>query len=96
VGGVAGNSGPTACRSCGAPVWWVLSTTGKRLPLDAEPSPAGTVMVHGGGEEEAAPVGEVLTGDRLTRARAMVERGDLALYVSHFATCPHADDWRRR
>jgi hypothetical protein len=45
---------PTACRSCGATILWVLSKrSGKRAPLN----PDGT---------------------------------------SHFATCPQADQWRRK
>lgn len=27
----------STCRSCGAPVIWVLTSVGKRMPLDAEP-----------------------------------------------------------
>lgn len=51
-------SAPTvACRSCKAPIVWIVTAAGKRMPVNASP-------------------GEV--------------RGE-----SHFATCPHAADWRK-
>ena len=31
-------TGPTSnCRSCGAEIRWVLTTAGRRMPVDAEP-----------------------------------------------------------
>lgn len=37
------------CRSCGAALLWVKSeTTGKNMPLDATPSPDGTIQVTDG------------------------------------------------
>lgn len=85
------------CRSCDAPIRWVTSAaTGRAMPLDLEPTPAGNVMLHGGGEEEAAAVAEVLATDRLTRARALAAAGTLDLYLSHFATCPDAATHRKK
>jgi hypothetical protein len=46
------------CRSCGAPIVWVRTVAGYRMPVNAAP-------------------GE-LDGE------------------SHFATCPHADAWRKK
>jgi hypothetical protein len=45
------------CRSCRAPVVWIVTDKGKRMPVNAD------------GEDG---------------------RGE-----SHFATCPHAADWRK-
>jgi DNA modification methylase len=33
----------TACRSCGAEIRWARTFTGKLMPLDAAPNPAGNV-----------------------------------------------------
>lgn len=75
-----------ACRSCKAPVRWVIMESGRRNPLDAEPTDRGNVALEAGGQR-----GIVLAGDELARARAHGE----PLYLSHFATCPFADQHRR-
>lgn len=68
------------CRSCEALIIWATSpTTGKSIPLDAEPTPNGNLVLVGGEarvytEEDA----------RLARDR----------HTSHFATCPDAGSWR--
>jgi len=43
------------CRSCGAPILWVVTVaSGKRMPLDAEPGPAGNLVLLTGGRARAA------------------------------------------
>jgi hypothetical protein len=68
------------CRSCGAPITWAITDQGKRMPLDAEPNPAGNV--------------------RLTLTNAVVLRKDEVYdgprFMPHWATCPNADQHRRR
>jgi hypothetical protein len=41
---------PTAkCRSCGATIIWARhATTGNLAPLDAAPSPIGTILIKNG------------------------------------------------
>lgn len=69
------------CRSCQAYIIWAVSvTSGKRMPLDAEPSPRGNVEIVGGDEKTPTV--------RIVPARA-------GLYVSHFATCPAAAQHRK-
>lgn len=79
------------CRSCGARIRWVVTTAGKRIPLDEDPVDGGNVLLHEAidGREPIATVvgksvGPSLFGD------------DGPRYVSHFATCPDADQHRRR
>jgi hypothetical protein len=70
------------CRSCGAPILWALTDRGKRIPLDELPL-------------AAIPPGSFVvsgTGDEL-RASTVAP---VPLYRSHFATCPNADEHRRR
>lgn len=81
----------TLCRSesCRAPIAWALvRTTGKRMPLDLDPSADGNVAVS----NTSPLVATVLTSDELLRAR---EHGQ-PLYTSHFVTCPDAKRHRRR
>lgn len=79
------------CRTCRAPVVWAVLPSGRRIPLDPEPDPAGRVRLDaiGPATDRAAMV---LPTDEAEAAHAAGED----LYVSHFATCPQADQHRRR
>lgn len=69
------------CRLCNAPLRWVRSEEGKRMPLDAEPAADGNIVVT----EEG--VGIVLGG----RVKTV---GKTTLWRSHFASCPRAAEAR--
>lgn len=80
----------TVCRGprCGKPVRWVRLESGKKTPLDPEPTEDGTIRLL---ERRNRSVGRVLKGLELDAARQAGER----LYRSHFARCPDAEDWRK-
>jgi hypothetical protein len=59
------------------------------MPLDPDPVPDGSVMV-----DLAQQAGLVLRGAMLAEVREQTP--EEPLYRSHFATCPQADEWRRR
>lgn len=84
----------SVCRTCRMPIRWVvMASTGKRMPLDAEPDcNLGNVMIltAAAGADEGKAV--VLGGKVLDKARA--DRS-LSLYASHFVTCPNAAQHRR-
>jgi hypothetical protein len=68
------------CRSCKAPVWWVMSEKGKRAPIDIETTPDGNIEV-----DRASGVFRVVpSGSR---------EGRTDLHKNHFVTCPQARDW---
>lgn len=72
------------CRSCDAPILWARTPADRLMPLDATPSDRGNVELvdERPGQAPLAivhPQPPFLAGD---------------LYLSHFATCPNADDWR--
>lgn len=77
------------CRSCKAPVRWVMTTHNhRRAPMDPEPRADGNVWVDR--IEGGLPfVNVVLTGSDVP-AHVPIR------YVLHFTTCPDADTWRRR
>lgn len=79
------------CKSCGRQIKWIKMSTGKMMPVDAEP------VYYEDRREGAAVIvtedGRVSSGH--TEAVAVVGsrvRG----YMSHFATCPAAGQHRRR
>jgi hypothetical protein len=71
------------CRSCGAPVVWCKTADGKRMPVDAGPTPDGNLIVFAASGE----VRSVAAADRPTFAGQ--------LHKSHFASCPQAGKWRK-
>ncbi|WP_256789870.1 hypothetical protein [Frankia sp. AvcI1] len=76
---------PSRCRSCEAPIRWATATaTGRRMPLDAEPTADGNVTVHRGDDGQAVatvhPIGTPIVGTR---------------WRPHWATCPNADQHRQ-
>lgn len=69
------------CRSCRAEILWAIwEETGKRAPFDPEPVYGGNVILYPGDPPRAV------------YAR---EPNGVPLYVSHFATCPDSDSWRK-
>lgn len=80
----------TACRSCGAAIVWAVNTrTGKRGPIDAEPSPDGNVVLTT--DDDGVLRYDVLADPAERQGAA---DAGIALYVSHFLTCPHRESWQ--
>ena len=77
----------TTCRSCGAPIVFITSTKGRRVPCDAQAVKFRRFL--GGPDKVVTPNGEVLTGK-------ISEDGNETGYISHFATCPNANAHRKR
>lgn len=53
----------SVCRSCGAPIFWMVTKADKKMPLDIR--------------------------------SARLEEDGTRTYLSHFATCPQADQHRK-
>lgn len=81
----------TTCDSCGADILFANSaTTGKPMPIDALPVTDGNIRL----EQRARPMPPLayVCGATLD----MLADDDGTRYKAHFATCPNADEWRRR
>ena len=77
------------CKSCGAQIVWVKTDSGKRMPVDAEPSEDGNVFVADDGPLRTGCLVIVLgQPDLLTDPDVR--------HKSHFATCPDADSHRSK
>jgi hypothetical protein len=68
------------CEYCNRSIRFVPTRKGKKMPLDPDPSPAGTVVI------EVDPT----TGARVARVLSRGEVPTTEAYVSHFATCTNA------
>ncbi len=79
------------CRSCGAPiVWTITEAASESMPVDADPSPSGTVRLLEV-DNVVIPVARVCPDS----TRDLFDPSDDgSRHVSHFATCPNADEWR--
>lgn len=75
----------STCRSCGAPVIWAVTASGKRMPVDAEPVEGGNVRLDDVGLPD--PQAVVFGGFSADHADT--------LHKSHFATCVNAAQHRR-
>ena len=78
------------CRGCGAPILWIRTPAGKSMPCD--PQPIKYWQDPTGRNKIVTPNGEVvsarLEGDEQTATGIG--------YISHFATCPKRDQFRKR
>lgn len=80
---------------CGARMRWATTLTGSRIPLDPEPVDDGTFLLVAALEPAGAPIAipvAAIADDRIMQLRQAGPR----LFRSHFATCPNADDHRKR
>jgi len=73
------------CRSCNAEIYWITTTQGNRMPVDATPVNDGELLLFW---RQNKLLGYVLTqNDEVAPGRNR--------YRSHFRTCPDANRWRR-
>lgn len=72
---------------------WATSINGKRVPLDAEPdAEKGNLFLAANKGVGVA----IALGGLTPEARVSARRVGVNLYVSHFATCPQAGEWRKK
>jgi hypothetical protein len=80
------------CSSCAAPIYWAESERGTRIPIVREPSEKGNIRLRFRDPEGLPPIATYLTKAEVFDARCEGE----ALFLSHFADCPFADQHRRK
>jgi hypothetical protein len=92
------------CPQCNAEIIWARSKRRKKMPVDAQRTPTGNILlVYRGRYDE--PDAEVVTKQRraelrrehdYNRFRGITDEPELMLHTHHRATCPHADKWHDR
>lgn len=74
------------CKGCGAPIIWIRTPNGKAMPCDPQRIPYRTNLK--GKYTLIDPAGRVCVGD-------LDLDSDKYGYISHFATCPAANQLRK-
>ena len=78
------------CRACGAEIGFIKTVAGKTIPVN--PEEVAYEQKAGGSLKIVTPNGEVLSAERPADPQKATGIG----YISHFATCPEADKFRKR
>lgn len=77
---------------CGLPIIWTRSSTGKAMPIDANPSAQGNVLIDSTRvDDDGRPAAGVLGAEQARGAR---EHGK-ELRIHHRLTCVHPEQWAR-
>lgn len=76
---------PTSTCDCGAEMIWCVTENGAKIPIDVEPVPDGKLIKL-----------RVENGDRIVHHIRKGEAVYQPRYNAHFATCPNADQHRRK
>lgn len=81
---------PKECRSCAAAIVWTITSSGKSMPCDLEPTPDGDFYLFRRPDKIDA-IHRASSDTRVASAKARNQK----LYSSHFATCPNATRHRK-
>lgn len=82
----------SACQRCKQPIWWAITRTGQRIPVDQAPTEDGNLVIAD--RSPAGAVVEVL--NRVLSAEPMLPGLEFAIdddrprYLPHAATCTPA------
>ena len=77
------------CKACGERIFFASTARSERMPIDYYPSKDGNLSVT---FAEPMPTAVLVTPGQAAGMRA----AGIQLYLSHFAHCPNADEFRRR
>lgn len=77
------------CQSCGAPLVWVTTPSGGRMPLNRSPTADGNVLIV---STPLGAIGVTLSKDALAKARAEA----VNLRLPHHANCPEGQSWKKK
>ena len=77
------------CRGCGAEIGFIKTVAGKTIPVN--PEEVAYEQKAGGSLKIVTPNGEVLSAERPADPQKATGIG----YISHFATCPASDSFRK-
>lgn len=77
------------CRGCGKQILWIKTPAGKHMPCDPE-------VIFYTKDQKGDMTLVSKTGEVVRARRTTAESHDGIGYVSHYATCPKADQFRKK
>lgn len=90
---IARLSKTTLCRGCGKPIAFIKTEAGKTMPVDPEPI---YFLPEDDYHKFVMMDGTVKRGRAIEEDETGLKKKAVIGYRSHFATCPAADDFRRK
>lgn len=84
------------CRSCNAPIVWAKSEKGHNLPLDAKVVAANDPRVTARSTLFVIDAADPPNAKSFPSSALIPTEDRGPVYLSHFATCPHAGEHSRR
>lgn len=84
------------CDTCGAPIFWSATISGKKMPIDAEPTPEGLLVILPPKDDLPKSLGTAVDFRVGTDAVNKMLAEGCPRWTSHFATCPDAQEHRRK
>ncbi len=78
---------PKRCGSCGASVRWLVTHLGRAMPVDADPVHTGNIVIESD---------DTTAGVHVRPHDPLLDDPGITRWVSHFATCPNAEQHRRK
>lgn len=85
------------CVSCGAPILWAVSTTGRPIPLEITSGLAGSNLEAVDGPPSRTHRGPAPVVRRVDPQLSILDPTTARpRWLSHFVACPDAAGWRRK
>ncbi len=81
------------CKFCGAPIVWIKTQNGRSMPCDA--NAVQYQNARGGKDVIVTPEGKVIRAAVIRGGGLLTPIPDGEGYISHFATCTHANEARK-
>ena len=76
------------CRACGKMILFIKTAAGKTMPVDSQP-------VRFRKDDSAKGLFVLQDGSTAHGESCSIWKANAVGYISHFATCPNADDFRK-
>lgn len=89
----------TKCEGCGAPIRFIrMKRSGRKIPVNAQPvEVTPCIGLDKGGHTYVTLAGETIRARKKKEENLFYDGVDsIAAYESHFATCPAADEFRKK
>lgn len=84
---------PCDVAGCRQPIIWTRTTTGKLMPVDAEPTSAGNILLD---PSQTDPDGRPYAGVLGPAAGNAAYAAGKELRTHHRLTCTHPEQWARQ